>query len=231
MNFQIGKLVAAVVNRSAAILASLVVLTACAAPNSNVVTEESAAINADGLARVGSRLLDVAEVRPGTNFNRFSGLFLSPPELTFRTPDRSKQEYALTEDQQARFRDLVASAFESEFSKLRSMRLVDERGAGVLELSVRVQDIVAKVSPTSLSSVGRGAAFLEASGAASLVIELVDSESSELLARGVDTSSVGGAAMRQGSEMVTRWQEVQKLSERWAAAARNGVDSLIKPGN
>lgn len=231
MNFRKRILIVAAVARNTVILMSLIFLAGCSASNSDVVTEKPAAVNFDGLADVRSRSLDVAQVRPGTNFARYSGVFLSPPELTFRTPDRSKKEFALTEDQQARFLDLVAGAFESEFSKMQSMQLVGERGAGVLELSVRIQDIVANVSPTAISAVGRGAAFLEASGAASLVIELSDSESNELLARGVDTSTLEGAAMRQGNEMVTRWQGVEKLSERWAAVARAGVASLINSGN
>ncbi len=114
---------------------------------------------------------------------------------------------------------------------MQSMPLVNARGASVLELSVRVQDIVANVSTKSLSSVGRGAAFLEASGAATIVIELSDSMSNEILARGVDSSTVEGAAMRQGDEMKTRWQKVEELSERWASIARNGVSSLVNSAN
>ncbi|MBU2677628.1 MAG: DUF3313 domain-containing protein [Gammaproteobacteria bacterium] len=111
------------------------------------------------------------------------------------------------------------------------MQIVGERGTGVLELNVRVQDIVANVSPGRLSAAGRGTAFLEASAAATLVIELSDSVSNELLARGVDTSTVEGAAMRQGGEMATRWQGVEELSERWASVARAGVSSLVGSAN
>jgi hypothetical protein len=223
--------IATVLTRTVVVLVSALSLVACSALPSNVVTEKPTAVNFDGLADVRSRSLDVAQERPGTNFARYSGLLLSPPELAFKTPDRSKKEFALTEDQQSRFRDIVAGAFESEFSKMQMMPLVKERGADVLELSVRVQDIVANVSPTSLSPVGRGAAFLEASGAATLVIELSDSMSKEILARGIDTSAVDGVAMRQGDEMVTRWQGVEKLSERWASIGRAGVSSLISSGN
>jgi hypothetical protein len=206
-------------------------LAACSTLPSNDVTEQQTTLGSDGLANVKSRSLDVAQLRPGTDFTRYSGLLLNPPELTFKTPDRAQDEFALTKDQQSGFRDIVARAFESEFSKMQSLPLAKERGAGVLELNVRVQDIVANVSPTSLSSVGRGAAFLGASGAATLVIELSDSMSQEILARGIDTSAVDGAAMRQGDEMVTRWQGVEKLSERWASIGRAGVSSLISPGN
>jgi hypothetical protein len=210
---------------------TVVSLCGCSASTSDAATRDSSAINLDGLASVKSRSLDIAQVRPGTNFADYSGLFLSRPELAYRTPDHSKKEYALTEEQQTRFHEIVTQAFQSEFSKMQSMQVVGERGPGILELSVRIQDIVAKVAPGSLSPVGRGAAFLEASATATLVIELSDSVSNELLARGVDTSNVEGAAMRQGREMVTRWEGVEELSELWASVARTGVSSLVGSAN
>ena len=231
MNMLIKAPIAAVLTRTIVVLAYALSLAACSASPSTDVTENLTTVGSDGLANVRSRSLDVAQLRPGTDFARYSGLLLNPPELTFSMPDRAEEEFALTDDQQSRFRDIVARAFESEFSKLQSMPLVNERGAGVLALNVRVQDIVANVSQKSLSAAGRGSAFLEASGAATLVIELSDSMSEEILARGIDTSGVEGAAMRQGDEMVTRWQGIEELSERWASISRAGVSSLISSGN
>ena len=68
---------------------------------------------------------------------------------------------------------------------------------------------------------------LQAVGEASLVIELFDSQSGEILARGVDTKAVEGAAMAQDGGLVSRWEEVDKLCARWASTTRKGLESLI----
>ena len=59
------------------------------------------------------------------------------------------------------------------------------------------------------------------------VIEISDSETGEILARGVETRAVQGAAMRSGSDMLTTWEDVDVLSDRWAVASRTGLEALL----
>jgi hypothetical protein len=211
-----------------AIAVALLVVGGCAAPVSAPPSEEPRQVNFEGLAEVRTRSLDVAQVRPETDFSAYSGLLLGAPRLAFKTPDRARSEYALTAEQQARFADVLARAFASEFDKLGALELVNERGPGVLELSIRVQDIRATVSQKSLSRVGRGAAFLLAAGDATLVLELSDSGSNELLARGANKVAVEGVATRRGQDMVTTWQDVEVLSGKWASVASKSVAALLE---
>lgn len=184
-------------------------------------------VNYEGLATVTSRSLDIAQVRPGVDFSAYTSVLLREPELAFQTPDRSEREFPLSEAQKDRFRGMLAAEFEKELGKLDSLELVTEPGRDVLALSVRVQDIVVSVSAKTLSRVGRGAAVLEASGDATVVLELEDSQSSEILARGVDTRTVEGAALRQrGDSMVTRFEAAEKVVEKWAAITRAALDTL-----
>ena len=68
---------------------------------------------------------------------------------------------------------------------------------------------------------------LRAVGEVTLVIELFDSQSGEILARGVDTKAIEGAAMAQDGGLVSRWEDVDKLSARWASTTRMRLESLI----
>lgn len=184
-------------------------------------------VNFEGLMDIRVRSLDVAQVRPDTSFSRYSGVVLQSPQLAFRTPDRSQSQFPLDEDQKRRFREMLSSAFDAEFANLRSIELVDEPGEDVLELTVRVENISATVPPRSASGARIGRLALTATGEVTLVLELRDSRSHEILARAVDIDAVQGVAMMRNNEMVTRWEDVEKLCSGWASMARSSLDNLI----
>ncbi len=185
------------------------------------------AINYEGLAEVSRPYFDVAQVRPETVFSEYDGVVLNAPELAFRAPDRSQKQFPLDESQKQRFQDVLAAAFSLELSSLQNLELRDQPGPGVLELTIRVENITATVPS------GKGVQFgfaLTAVGEATLILELSDSQSEQILARGVETRAVQGAALGQGGGMVTRWEDVEKLCSRWASMARSRLDVLVDQG-
>ena len=54
-----------------------------------------------------------------------------------------------------------------------------------------------------------------------------NSRTDEILARGVESREVRGAAMRREETMITRWEDVDLLTDRWALAAREGLEDLV----
>ncbi len=212
-------------------LASLMLvasLPGCATTSATAPAPDAASVNHEGLATVGSRTFDIAQVRPGTDFSAYSRLRLGTPELAYRTPDKSERQFPLSEEQKAGFRDNLVSAFDKEFAGLQILELVDETGPDTLVLDVRVEDIVVTVSPSTVGRSGRGAALLEASGGAIMTIELRDSQSNEILARGVDAAAASGGALRTPEgELRTRFDSPGKIVETWAAKARTGVENLL----
>jgi len=199
---------------------------ALAAPG--CVTEPPAAIgssvNYEGLAEVKRAYFDVAQVRPETVFSGYDGIIVSAPELAFRTPDRSQKQFPLDADQKRRFQMILAEAFSLEFSNLQNLELKDQPGPGVLELTVRIEDVAATVPSGRSTQLGF---VLTAVGEATLVLELRDSQSQQILARGVDTRAVQGAALGQDGGVVTRWEDVEKLCSRWASMTRSRLDVLV----
>ena len=168
------------------------------------------------------------DLRPGVDFANYSRLLLGVPELAYRTADPAEREVPLTEEQQERFRDGLVAAFDEEFADFRALELTAEPGAGTLTLDVRVQDIVASVARQPVGRSGRAAALLEASGDAVIVIELRDAQSNEILARGVDSGSSSGAAIRTADAgLRTRFQSAEELVIDWARKARTGLESLL----
>jgi hypothetical protein len=182
--------------------------------------------NFDGLEEVRSRYFSAAFVRPGVDFSDYRELLLSESELAFRTPDRAKQQFPLTPEQKNRFRQLLDAQFAKEFASSNSLKMTISAGPKALKLEVRVQNIVAMVPPRSVSGVGNIA--LQALAEATLVIEISDSESEEILARVYDRRVIEGTAIaqRQGPP-VTQWDQVEAACKRWAATVRTRLDVVV----
>ena len=194
-----------------------------AGPSDQIVT-----VNYEGLAMVRSSAFKSAEVRPDTDFQAYSRLTLGTPDLAYRTPDRAERQFPLTEEQKRGFRDALAEAFDQEFADFKALDLVDEPGPETLSLDIRVQDIVAAVARDPVAHVGRASAFLEASGDAVIVLELRDSQSNEILARGVDPGAATGSALRVSKdELRSSFESAEKLVAKWAVKARVGLENLL----
>jgi len=189
--------------------------------------QASGDVNVEGLREVRAKNFEAVFIRPGVKFGAYHKLRVDELELAFRTPDRSQNEFPLGEDQKTRLRAAMAVAFGKELGELRHLELVTEPGPDVLDLNVRLQDIAARSPGTRVGSVGRGAFAIETMGEMTLVLELRDSQSEEVLARAFDRRAVEGAAMLQGENVISTWEGVERLVTRWAARAREGLDRLV----
>jgi hypothetical protein len=183
--------------------------------------------NYEGLTEVRVQTLDHAQLRTSVVFSVYTGIMLSNVELAFRTPDRSAQQFPLSDEQKDLLHAALTSAFLSEFVKMQNLELVDAPGRDVLRLSVRVQDITAAISTGSGSNRGRAAMALRAVGEVTLVLELFDSQTGEILARAVDTRVVEGAAIAQDGAVISKWDGIERLCARWASTARMRLESLL----
>jgi hypothetical protein len=182
--------------------------------------------NFDGLEEVSSRHFSAAFMRPGVDFTDYQELLLGESELAFQTPDRAKQQFPLTAEQKNRFRQLLDAQFSDEFATSKTLQITSSAGPKVLRLDVRVQDIIATVPPRSISGVGNIA--LQALAEATLIIELSDSESEEILARVFDRRAFEGTAIAQRhGPPVTQWEEVKIVCERWASTVRARLDVVV----
>lgn len=186
-------------------------------------------VNYEGLATVASRAFDVAQVRPDADFGNYSRLQLGTPELAFRTPDRAERQFAFSREQIDRFREGLIAAFDAEFAGFSELEIVAGPGPNTLALDIHVEDIVATVATSAVGRAGRSAAVLEASSAAVIIVEVRDSESNEILARGVDAGTARGGAMRTaGDEMQMRFESGERVVARWASITRAGIQNLLK---
>lgn len=184
-------------------------------------------VNIEGLQAVSARNFEAAFVRPGIRFSNYKKLMVDELELAFRTPDRAQNQFPLGEDQKTRLRAAMATAFGEELGKLEAVEIVTEPGPDVLALHVRVQDIVARAPGRRVGGAGRAGFALETIGEMTLVMELRDSQSNEVLVRAFDRRAVEGAAMVSGDGVISTWEGVDRIVARWASRAREGLERLL----
>jgi hypothetical protein len=184
-------------------------------------------VDVEGLQRVSARNFEAAYIRPGVTFADYAKLMVEELELAFRTPDREQNQFPLGEDQKTRFRAGMATAFGEELGKLEAADVVTEPGPDVLALRVRVQDIVARAPGRRVGGGGRAGFALETVGEMTLVLELKDSQSDEVLVRVFDRQAAEGAAMVSGEGVVSTWEGVDRIVAAWAARARDGLERLL----
>ena len=211
--------------RHGMLLLAAFILSACAPQPTQ--PKPTGDVSIEGLRQVGARNFEAAFVRPGIRFADYTKLMVDELELAFRTPDREQNQFVLGEDQKTRFRAAMATAFGEELGKLTAVEIVSEPGPDVLALQVRVQDIVARAPGRRVGAAGRAGFALETVGEMTLVLELRDSQSQEVLVRVFDRQAVEGAAMVSGDGVVSTWPGIERLVGRWAMRARDGLERLL----
>lgn len=213
-------------NLTIVLLSLATILTACATqPTSTAMLSVS---EYEGLQQVPAKTFDVALIRPGIDFSKYREIRLHDAQLGFKTPDRSLLQFPLSTEQKERFRTLLDKGFRAELVDLKNLALTDNPGPAVLDLYVRVQDISATVPPRTVGSTGRSQIALQALGEATLIIELRDSQSEEILARVFDRRIIDGIAVAQKQAgPVTSWEDVDTVCVGWAVSAKNSLEVLI----
>jgi hypothetical protein len=128
------------------------------------------------------------------------------------------------------FKDILKEEFTAELSKLKRYQIVDKPGPDVLMLVGGVIDVVSNV-PNDFDSAafggGRGGVYLTSVGEATLVIELRDSESKEVLGRAADRRAAESPFAFQVNS-VTAWTEVHRLAQAWGSLLRKRLEEIEK---
>jgi hypothetical protein len=183
----------------------------------------------DGLRRVENARASAAWMRPDFDISSYDKVRLEGAGIEFRPVRRGGQrgssgrrEFPISEAQEARLSDIVATAFREELARSERFELVDEDGSDVLTVWGGLLDVASFVPP---ERPGRGEIFLATVGEATLVIELRDSLSHATLARILDRRAVNRMGSMARSTPVTNWAEVRRVARQWATLLRTRLDN------
>jgi hypothetical protein len=202
---------------------------------------EDEEITFDGLHRMSGTVMDVVWARPDIDLKGYTKVMLQGIGVEFRpvtgpysgragtsSMRRSNEtEFQLDAATQQLFIDEISAAFDEEMARSDVFTIVEEPGPDVLLIRGGLLDVVSRVPP---ETVGRSEIWIDRVGEATLVLEIRDSESNAIFARGVDRRAAQRSGQMTPSNRVTNRAEVRRLGRRWANMLRTGLETLIAEG-
>ena len=159
--------------------------------------------------------VESSQVAVGADFGKYDRLTAAGMGIFF------PKDAAPSEEDQQRTRQIFRTAFLGE---LQAYSIVEDKGPTTLEVRPSLIDY-RKSSGGDVQLVRRDLRDLASPGSLMFLMELVDSESGEVLARAADSTSV--PAFGTGDSTVTDWEAVTSAAERWAELFRIFLDENL----
>jgi hypothetical protein len=213
-------------NRTTALLASTFLATAFAA---SPLAQLEEAMSHDGLSKISVKGIDLAYARPGATLAGYAKVKIDPVEVAFRKdwdPKRTGSNLKLRAEDRERIRTGVAKIVHEELVKALQAKggypVVNEAGPDVLRVKANVANLYVTAPDTREAGISR--TYTVSAGEMTLVMELFDSETGQVLARVVDRDEARGTGGLSISNSVMNAGEAQDIASRWARILRNGFD-------
>jgi hypothetical protein len=221
--------------RKVSLTGIFVAVAGCAStPPPTLQTGPEAEVTVEGLVRVDNAVVPVAYRKPDMDLTPYTQFMLDPVEVAYQKDPGNRRRslggageanYALTPSQmenlKAAFREAVVEALTED----EGYELTTEPGPDVLRLTAALIDLVVSV-PTEQA--GRQENFARSYGLVSLILEVRDAESGEILARAADRRDPTRDTSMQLARVSPTFvrADVKRLFEHWADLLRERLDAL-----
>lgn len=191
----------------------------------------------DGLVRQPGTRLDGVFLRPGVSISSYTTIMLAPADVQFAEnwdPGRTGRTGARrldTVDILAIKQNLSTMFGEIFTSELTSggYKIVSEPGPDTLLVVPAIVNLFINAPDTTSPGVTR--TYTANSGQMTLVLEVRDSVTGEVLARVVDRRSGRTSGFMTITNRVTNTADARRAIQIWAVALRNGLDNLRQEGS
>jgi hypothetical protein len=200
----------------------------------SIQTGPDAELSYDGLHKVDNSKADLAWARPDMDLSGYSKILLGSVSFEYRTVankgrstlDRSTAgPYMIDDKGREKFEEVASAAFSEELQSIKTFEFVNEPGPDVLMIRVGLLDVVSNVPQDTVT---RSAIYLQSIGAATLVLELRDSQTNAILARSIDRRPVEQQGTIREVTSVTAILEVRRLMRLWGKRLREGLDGWVQ---
>ncbi len=204
------------------------------ASNATLDTSADAKRSFDGLYPFENTIVDRAWARADLDLGGYTKIKVEGAGIHYRPTSASansrlatrrgrETDFPIDANKRERLQAMVAEAFLNELGKLERFELTDQVGPDVLIVRGGLLDVVSRV-PGNISA--RVDVYLASVGEATLILELVDSESNTVLVRAVDRRAADSQNRSFPSNSVSNWAEVRRLAAFWARLLRERLDEL-----
>lgn len=200
------------------------------APLPTMQTGPNAEITFDGLHRLDDTIAQFVWARPGLDLREFDQALISPVAISYknepqRRTRRGGSNFALTPRQKAGVKQLFQDVVVEELTRDNGFTIADEPGPTVLQINAELLDVVVSAPPEPFA--GRSRIYVRSFGGATLVGELRDSETNEILVRVVDRKTVDSRGWpKDVSTDFGNRSELRSMFRFWASNLRKRLDQV-----
>jgi hypothetical protein len=207
-------------NHKSALLSSLALVTALAFGNANATAAGYAEVSPEGLKLIPNTKVDALYLREGVDFSGYDKFAMLECFVAFRAnyqlDQNGTQSFRVTASDMLRIKKQLAQQFQNVFVQqltAKGEKYVTAVGKGVLILrpSILNLDVAA---PQTMNSGSNTLTFN--AGQATLVLEIFDSVSSQLLARIIDTEVAGQSSIMISRNSMSNRADANALLKSWA---------------
>jgi hypothetical protein len=196
--------------------------TACA----NDTSTRNLEVTHDGLERVTKSKVERAWVKPGVDFSQYTEVGLLDCFVSFRRNWKMNHPSVRKRDMER-----ITSGLADEFRKVFTNELenggypvVADAAEHVLLIRPAIIDL--DVAAPQTNTGGRSDSFTTSPGTMTLVIELYDSVSNEILARAIDRRRARNVGNIQWTTSITNRDAARKILRRWANLLVSRLDEV-----
>jgi hypothetical protein len=182
----------------------------------------------DGMTRAKVKGFGLAYVQPHGSLGAYDKVLLDPVSVAYRRdwdPERTGSRIQISDEQREALRTAVAGSVHDAFAKALQQggryRIVDQAGPGVLHVRLKVVDLYLNFAgaPTA----GRSRTYSASTGEISMVAELSDAGSGQVLARVADWEDMRntGVALPSGSTRTS--SDIEGVAAGWGRSLRDAM--------
>jgi hypothetical protein len=194
----------------------------------------------DGLHLVPKTKFAAVYMKPDVDFTVYTEVGLVPCQVAFKknwARDYNRDELDLssrvTKSDIDRIKKELAGEcdkyFRNALTEEPAYMLVDKFLKGDMVLIVRPNIVNLDISAPDLRTAGRQYSFTSSEGEMTLVLEVLDGTTGDLLARVYDRAVAGDNMQFQWTNSVTNKAEADMILKSWTGRMRAGLDHLVKP--
>lgn len=212
-------------SRAGALLAALMCSVVVSNPAA-LAGEQPPAVSHDGLKLASSKNVALIYIREGATLAGYHKVMIDPVQVAF-DKSWSKERRDIREDERERICNELAEEFRQVFTeeleKNGKYAVVTDGGPDVLRVTAAIVDLY--VTAPDVMTAGRNRTYTVSAGRMTLVAELRDTESGEILARVADRKEASNTASFTWTTRASNTADARRILKSWAGALRKGLDS------
>ena len=220
------------VGRAVFVLALPLLLLAPAPASSGSSSQAlEAAMSQDGLRKISVKGIDLAYAKPGASLASYKRVQIDPVEVAFHKswdPTRTGSNLKVSSTDREAILNGMAKLVQEEFARELQAKsgyaVTEESGDDVLRVKIDIVNLYVS-APDSGSSTGRSRTYVVSAGEMTLVAELLDSKSGEVIARIVDRREARSTGRVALSGSVYNEGEARSIAAGWARILRKALDN------